>query len=91
MDLAEPFATKGGKPPWSVGYFIIKYFCCGGNGAILNYGEYDPKDSDSDGIPNNVDNCPIVCNPQQLDADNDKTGDLCDTTPGCGEMQSHCM
>jgi hypothetical protein len=43
-----------------------------------------PADSDSDGIPDNLDNCPTVCNPQQLDADGDGLGDLCDSTPGCG-------
>ena len=43
-----------------------------------------PPDADADGVPDNVDNCPTVCNPQQLDADTDGLGDLCDTTPGCG-------
>ena len=41
-------------------------------------------DTDGDGILDNMDNCPTVCNPQQLDADNDGIGDVCDTTPGCG-------
>lgn len=31
-----------------------------------------------------ADNCPNVCNSQQLDADNDTIGDVCDSTPGCG-------
>jgi hypothetical protein len=42
------------------------------------------SDSDGDGVPDATDNCPTVCNPQQLDADNDSLGDLCDPLPGCG-------
>jgi hypothetical protein len=30
------------------------------------------------------DNCPDNCNIQQLDADSDGIGDVCDDTPGCG-------
>ena len=41
-------------------------------------------DTDSDGILDNVDNCPNNCNTQQLDADVDGTGDVCDSEPGCG-------
>jgi uncharacterized repeat protein (TIGR01451 family) len=41
-------------------------------------------DTDSDGIPDNVDNCPTICNVNQHDADGEGIGDVCDTKPGCG-------
>ncbi|MBN2106024.1 MAG: thrombospondin type 3 repeat-containing protein [Deltaproteobacteria bacterium] len=41
-------------------------------------------DIDIDAILNDADNCPAVYNVQQLDADSDGTGDVCDTAPGCG-------
>jgi len=41
-------------------------------------------DLDGDGVPDNADNCPTTCNPQQLDADSDGIGDVCDPDPGCG-------
>jgi hypothetical protein len=44
----------------------------------------DTVDSDSDGVRDAVDNCPDTCNTQQLDADNDTIGDVCDETSGCG-------
>ena len=37
--------------------------------------------SDSDGIPDDTDNCPSVPNPDQADVDNDGAGDLCDICP----------
>jgi alpha-tubulin suppressor-like RCC1 family protein len=36
-------------------------------------------DSDLDGIPDDVDNCPAVYNPNQKDTDGDGIGDVCDT------------
>jgi hypothetical protein len=48
-------------------------------------------DTDSDCICNDVDNCPDTWNSEQLDADTDGTGDLCDNDPGCGSCgQSAC-
>ena len=41
-------------------------------------------DNDNDTIPDNEDNCPNTCNLNQLDADNDTIGDVCDVNPGCG-------
>lgn len=35
-------------------------------------------DSDSDGVLDNVDNCPLSFNPDQLDTDSDGLGDACD-------------
>jgi YD repeat-containing protein len=43
-----------------------------------------PPDTDHDGIPDALDNCPGVYNPQQLDANANGTGDCCDANPGCG-------
>jgi len=38
-------------------------------------------DSDGDGIPGDVDNCPNTYNPDQLDSDGDGIGDACDNCP----------
>ena len=48
------------------------------------YRIHDPpgeEDSDNDGIPDDVDNCPVVANPDQEDTDNDGIGDACDNCP----------
>ncbi len=43
----------------------------------------DPFDVDpeSDGLPNEIDNCPNTYNPSQSDADGDGVGDICDNPP----------
>jgi cytosine/adenosine deaminase-related metal-dependent hydrolase len=38
----------------------------------------DPDDSDSDGVANDADNCPLDNNADQADADDDGKGDACD-------------
>ena len=40
-----------------------------------------PVDTDSDGIVDGKDNCPLVANPDQTDTDSDKKGDACDNCP----------
>jgi cytosine/adenosine deaminase-related metal-dependent hydrolase len=42
---------------------------------------FDPNDRDSDGTPNDTDNCPATPNADQADADNDGNGDVCDACP----------
>ena len=44
----------------------------------ITWADYDPNDLDSDGILNDVDNCPNVANSDQRDTDYDHIGDLCD-------------
>jgi hypothetical protein len=41
-------------------------------------------DSDNDGVTDAADNCPDTCNTDQLDADSDGIGDVCDLDPRCG-------
>jgi hypothetical protein len=38
-----------------------------------------PADTDADGIPDAIDNCPNTANPDQADADNDGIGDACES------------
>ncbi len=40
-----------------------------------------PPDADNDGVPDHLDNCPLVSNQGQEDADGDGVGDACDNCP----------
>jgi len=55
------------------------------SGAPLLHLAYSlaPPDGDEDGVVDEADNCPLVANPGQEDADGDAVGDACD--PACGD------
>jgi hypothetical protein len=49
---------------------------------VLNAIIYDPtQDADGDGVPDAIDNCPTVFNPDRADFDRDGVGDACDNCP----------
>lgn len=70
-DSLLPVEVAGGKKWWSVS--------AGNNHTV---GLEKPPDTDSDGIPDDYDNCPEVANPDQADMNNDGIGDAC-SPPGC--------
>jgi hypothetical protein len=47
-----------------------------------------PLDSDSDGIAEDLDNCPAIANPLQHDFDSDSRGDVCDPCPHLGSQDA---
>ncbi|MCX6834658.1 MAG: serine hydrolase [candidate division Zixibacteria bacterium] len=53
----------------------------GGTGAIATKLFELASDVDGDDIPDPLDNCPLISNPDQFDGDEDKIGDACDNCP----------
>jgi hypothetical protein len=51
------------------------------DGFGSTYELHRPPDLDSDGVTNGSDNCPLIANAGQADADLDGTGDACDNCP----------
>lgn len=49
--------------------------------AAFNLGDF-VTDSDQDGVPDVIDNCPATSNADQSDLDGDGLGDVCDNCPG---------
>jgi hypothetical protein len=69
------------------GFYDIKLISedvAGNRAEVIYYITINKTDSDGDSIPDDVDICPETCNSEQLDADEDDIGDVCDDTPGCG-------
>lgn len=57
-------------------------YAVGNGGILLKYTEIaGMDDSDGDGVPDDVDNCPLVSNGDQMDSDDDGVGDACDNCP----------
>jgi hypothetical protein len=52
-----------------------------GNTSELSAAIAFGTDTDGDGFPNTLDNCPTTPNPDQADADGDGVGDACDNCP----------
>lgn len=44
-----------------------------------------PADTDGDGVPDAVDNCPTLFNPNQADCDGDGAGDACELSSGTAQ------
>jgi hypothetical protein len=50
-------------------------------------GPVPPTDDDADGVFDEYDNCLGTFNPDQLDTDQDKTGNACDCAPADGDLE----
>ena len=69
---------------WDSGVFIR----AGSFGSTDN----PPPDEDEDGVPDGLDNCPAVPNPDQADSDQNGVGDACQDKDGDGilDIQDNC-
>ena len=85
---AEVYALAKETPAGEPHTFIMAFTGVGGTPQFDQDG-----DSDGDGILDEVDNCPLVANPDQLDSDGNNVGDACDTydgeTPASLNLGSH--
>jgi hypothetical protein len=65
-----------GQPPYRE--HLLHLFDKDSTGSYTLIYEVSGTDSDGDGIPDSIDNCPDVPNPDQKDTDGDGLGDACD-------------
>ena len=70
-----------GDAPWSAPYIFTVDTRGGSRATATSTATLEPViDSDGDMASDDVDNCPSVINPSQVDSDNDGIGDECDMT-----------
>ena len=67
-----------GELPAGNYYVVVVPFDGQGGAYSLTYSASTDEDHDSDGIPDEHDNCPNVANPDQRDANRNGVGDACD-------------
>jgi hypothetical protein len=82
--LDELVCTAEGCPAGRIcchGYCVLDGQCPEAGPSDLGGPDYDPSDTDGDGVPNTRDNCPNVANADQRDTDGVKVGDACDCAP----------
>ena len=79
-DANQVVTSASSSTPTAVGSDTDYYyhFCSGSLSATACT---KPLDSDGDGVPDSIDNCPHVANPDQKDTDGDGVGDACDNCP----------
>jgi hypothetical protein len=73
---------------------VVGYYGIGPNGAADYFAtaviEVIPAvDTDSDGIPDQQDNCPLLANPSQADCDSDSVGDVCEIQSGARDVNQN--
>jgi subtilisin-like proprotein convertase family protein len=75
------FNGQGSSGPWSL---EVTDDLTGETGTLVSWQVElcDGVDTDRDSLPDDMDNCPLVANPDQADLDDDGAGDACDFIRG---------
>jgi Thrombospondin type 3 repeat len=86
IDGKSVLLTTGRRQPWSPSSLRFQLTTRGReDGYLLKIvaipAGTDAVDSDADGIPDAIDNCPTLSSPDQNDQDGDGVGDPCDACP----------
>jgi uncharacterized repeat protein (TIGR01451 family) len=84
------FTTQTPDDPCSTLTWRIRYE--DSNGQVFIRHIQDQPDADRDGVPDSIDNCPVVFNPTQVDSDHNGTGDACapplsNSAPDCRQAR----